>query len=360
MKHVLIYGFLFLLTGFAVDGISQGASFPFQPENGKRNFRVMFYNVENFFDVYNDSLKKDDEFLPTGKKYWNSFKYNHKIKAIYKVIVAAGGWELPEIVGLCEVENFQVLFDLLKKTPLANTDYRIIHQESPDPRGIDVAMLYRKNRFSPVFIRAIPIKFNNSSGYGTRDILYVKGVALHTDTLHVFINHWTSKWSGVLNSEVKRMQQGRILRTYADSILSVNKHAKIIIMGDFNDQPDNKSILVGLEAKIPNDREISNNQLYNLSYRLLADERIGTHKHQSQWSVIDQFIVSGHVLGATNGLKTLLQGVSIFDPPFLLTADEKYHSQKPFRTYLGYKYIGGFSDHLPVFLDLYKADRPDY
>ncbi len=360
MKYLVVCTFITLLTGFFISGICQQTTFSFPPENQKRDFRVMFYNVENFFDVYNDSLKNDDEFLPAGKKYWNSYKYNRKLLAIYKVIVAAGGWRLPDIVGLCEVENFQVLFDLLKKTPLSNTDYRIIHQESPDPRGIDVAMLYRKNRFTPLFIHSIPVKFSKNKNYGTRDILYVKGTALDTDTLHVFINHWTSKWSGVLNSEVKRMQQGRILRTYTDSILSTNANAKIVITGDFNDQPHNKSLLEGLQAKIPDAESILNNELYNLSYRLLANERIGTHKHQSQWSVIDQFIVSGSLLNANTGLKTLPHGVTIFKAPFLLTADEKHHSQKTFRTYLGYKYIGGFSDHLPVLLDLYEAGSGEY
>jgi predicted extracellular nuclease len=311
----------------------------------------MFYNVENLFDTENDSLKNDEEFLPNGPKFWTKTKYYTKLNQIATTIVSLGGWSPPEIVGLCEVENRKVLDDLCKKTGLKNLNYRIIHKESPDKRGVDVALLYQKNSFKPLTYKAVKVVFPFSPESATRDILYVKGISKNKDTLHVFVNHWPSRWGGQLESENRRMHAAKTLRNEVDSIFKINPNAKIVITGDFNDYPENKSIKEILNAKI-NYENPRSNELYNLSSFLEQTKKIGSHKHEGNWGVLDQIIVSGALLNAQSGLKSAKENAHIFSADFLLIDDETYTGKKNFRTYLGYKYLGGYSDHLPVFLDL--------
>ncbi|NJO88701.1 MAG: hypothetical protein HC831_06850 [Chloroflexia bacterium] len=230
----------------------------------ERYLRIMFYNTENLFDTENDSLTTDEEFLPNGPKFWTSNKYYTKLNQIATTIVSIGGWTSPEIIGLCEVENRKVLDDLCKKTGLKNLNYRIIHKESPDNRGIDVALLYQKDSFKPLGYKAIQVTFPFSPGSTTRDILYVKGLTKNEDTLHLFVNHWPSRWGGQLESESRRMEAAKTLKTQTDSIFNNYQNAKIVIIGDFNDYPDNKSIKQILKAS-NNFENFVNYELYNLS-----------------------------------------------------------------------------------------------
>ncbi len=319
--------------------------------NKQRYMRIMFYNVENLFDTQNDSLKKDDEFLPNGVKYWTNYKYYDKLHKIAKVIVSVGGWQTPEIIGLCEVENRKVLNDLCKKTGLKNLNYSIIHKESPDKRGIDVALLYKAKFFTPIFYQAIKVSFEQDTAGTTRDILYVKGLANNKDSLHIFVNHWPSRWGGQMATEHKRISAAKHLRKFVDSIVDYNANAKIIIMGDLNDYPDNKSITRFLKAEKDFDN-IKDNKLYNLSAYIENTKNIGSHKSRGEWGVLDQIIVSGALLNANKGLKAGKDDAYIFNADFLQTEDETYTGKKNFRTYLGYRYLGGYSDHLPVFIDL--------
>ena len=317
-----------------------------------RQLRIIFYNVENYFDTYNDSIKNDDEFLPDKGKFWTKGRYFNKQKHIAQVIAGIGGWSPPELIGLCEIENHRVLSDLIRYTPLKNLNYKIIHKESPDKRGIDVALLYQKKKFSPISYEAIEIRypFSNST---TRDILYVKGQTTFKDTLHIFVNHWPSRWGGQLETEQKRMYVASVLKSKTDSILISNSSANIIIMGDLNDYPENKSISKVLQAKYNYDK-IQNKNLYNLSAYLQNQMHIGSHKHEGKWATLDQFIVSGALLSQTNKIYTSLKDVHIYNAGFLLEADENYSGFTTFRTYIGYKYHGGYSDHLPTFLDLHS------
>ncbi|MCK5538086.1 MAG: hypothetical protein KAI79_14770, partial [Bacteroidales bacterium] len=168
------------------------------PERG--DYRFMFYNVENLFDTINDPEKRDDEYSPDGMRYWRSWKYYKKLNNIAKVITAVGGWQLPDIVGLCEIENRKVVDDIIHKTHLWNSDYEIIHYESPDMRGIDVAFLYNSSKIFPISSKPINISFPNSPTSKTRDILYVKASTASKDTFHFFINHWPSRWGGQMQS----------------------------------------------------------------------------------------------------------------------------------------------------------------
>ena len=323
-------------------------------DNLRSDYRILFYNVENLFDTKDDSLKNDAEFLPQGVKYWTWKRYQDKCTKIAKIIMAVGGWELPEIVGLCEVENKRTLNGILYATPLKKANYQIIHKESPDHRGIDVALLYQPDRFFPIDTTFLKLKYNNSSYSTTREILYVKGATHTDDTLHVFVNHWPSRWGGQLESEHKRVSAAQLLKHKVDSIFHDNTKAKVIIMGDFNDYPNNKSITKTLNAIEP-DNIILNDQLYNLASVLKKKSSIASNKYKGIWGMLDQFIVSGALLNSNGILQTNKNNMFIFAPDYLLETDVSYKGKRPFRTYIGYKYHGGFSDHLPVYLDLWRT-----
>ena len=320
----------------------------------RSDYRILFYNVENLFDTKDDSLKNDDEFLPQGQKYWTWKKYQDKCSKIAKVIMAAGGWELPEIIGLCEIENKRTLNGILYATPLKKAKYKIIHRESPDHRGIDVALLYQSDRFFPIDTSFLQLIYDDSDHSTTREILYVKGATHTDDTLHLFVNHWPSRWGGQLESEYKRIAAARLLRSKVDSIFNQCSKAKIIIMGDFNDYPNNKSLSKALIASEPN-KEFKDDDLYNLAYLLENKNSIASHKYQGVWGMLDQFIISGALMNANGILQTQPKNMHLFAPSYLLETDNSYKGKRPFRTYIGYKYHGGFSDHLPIYLDLWRT-----
>jgi len=315
----------------------------------KRTLRSMFYNVENAFDTINDPLPGDDDFIPSSGRHWNGYKYRQKIKSIYKVIVTAGGWEPPGLIGLCEIENKKVLEDLVHQTPLSKYQYQIIHDDSPDYRGIDIAALYLETKFQPIAYQYIPVPLDKNEK--TRDILYLKGRVKQSDTLHVFFNHWPSKWQGAYQTQPKRIKAAQILWHHIDSLFSVCDEPLILAAGDFNEGPRSSTMMKHLHIDHAVDNPVSK-KLYNLSasWRNLP---FGTYKYRGIWEIIDQFIVSGSLLTGDAGLTTSPNNAHILHAPFLLTEDKKFTGEKPFRTYSGYRYQGGFSDHLPVILDFH-------
>ena len=317
----------------------------------KQNFKIVCYNVENFFDCVHDSLTNDMEFTPNGARGWTYSKYKKKQANIAKVITAIGGWDSPELVGMCEVESRKCLNDLTHYSGLKNLRYKYLHHESPDPRGIDVALLYQPNKFKPIHDEAIPIHFSNSPYSRTRDILFVSGIIPTGDTLHVFVCHFPSRLEGELESEEKRMFVAFVLRHKVDSIFSVTPKPNIVIMGDFNDFPTNKSLLKVLIAK-PLTDSISVHNLYNLFYKLHTEGR-GSNKHLGDWGALDQMIVSGNLLNQSGSFFTKQIYAHFFDPDFLLEDDKTYLGKQPFRTFVGMKYQEGFSDHLPIYTDFW-------
>lgn len=328
------------------------------PSNGNEtairgDFRVLFYNVENLFDCFNDSLTLDDEFLPKGERNWTWEKYQSKSKKIGKLILAAGEWEFPDLIGLCEIENRFVLDGLFSYGYKSKLGYRIIHQESPDRRGIDVALVYQERSFQPIDTSFLQLVYKGENRSTTREILYVKGKTHTEDTLHIFVNHWPSRWGGQFDSEHKRLAAAQLLKNKVDEIVKIDRKAKILIMGDFNDYPDDKSMQMVLKANSPN-LPIKNTQLYNLAMLFHNKSGIGSHKYQGKWGMLDQFIVSGTLLNKTAYLYCKPDGMSIFKPDFLLEKDRTYYGVKPFRTFVGYKYNNGFSDHLPIVLDFWR------
>lgn len=310
-----------------------------------KQFSIVFYNTENLFDWENDSLTNDDEFTPKGERHWTYNRFQKKIQNTSKVLLAAGQWSFPVIIGLCEVENRFVLDQLLKNTALKSIPYRIIHKESPDPRGIDVALLYNSRDFYPIEYNYYPLINKDGSVRRTREILHVSGILGGSDTIHFFMNHWPSRYGGLMETTNSRKLAAGLLKEKAFQILQKHKQAKIVIMGDFNDQPIDESMAF-FGAQIYQGKA-EDNQFYNLSYDWLA-ENTGTLKYQSQWFVFDQIIVSGALLNVKSGLVTNPENASIVTIPFLLEDDERYGGKKPFRTYNGFHYTGGFADHLPV------------
>ncbi|MCD6354074.1 MAG: hypothetical protein J7L95_00850 [Prolixibacteraceae bacterium] len=314
-------------------------------------FSLLFYNTENLFDLKDDPKTNDDEFTPGGDRHWTYKRFNHKILNISKVILGASGWTPPAVVGLCEVENRWVLEQLVNKTPLKAVGYKIIHKESPDHRGIDVALLFNPKQFTPVKYNYYPLELTNGTILKTREILYVLGVTNKGDTLHLFFNHWPSRYSGLLETRPLRNRAAFILKQKVNDLMVKYKSPKIIIMGDFNDQPTDESISKVLQAA-PVSSGSSTGQLYNLS---LSREKagLGTIKYKSQWSVFDQVIVSGAILQkSADGLWAKPVDASILQMPFLFEKDEKWGGKRLKRNYIGFSYNGGFSDHLPILLKL--------
>jgi len=317
------------------------------PAQEQKSYSILFYNTENLFDWENDSTVNDDEFTPEGDRHWTYKRFQQKIQNISKAVLGAAGWDIPALIGLCEVENRFVLEQLSKNTPLKTYSFQIIHKESPDPRGIDVAVLYNPGLFNPIQYEYFPLLNDNGSIRRTREILYVKGkLKASSDTLHLFFNHWPSRYSGLLETTEWRFKAAQLLKQKTDSLLQLSANSKIIILGDFNDQPSDISILQILDAHQYSDKSQSG-LLYNLSSGW-GKEGKGSLKYQSQWFVFDQVIVSASLLqnDPNSGIK--IPECKIADNDFLLEPDERYGGVRPKRTYYGFEYHGGFSDHLPV------------
>lgn len=312
----------------------------------------MFYNLENLFDTENDPSTNDDEFTPGGSRRWTNKKLYAKLNNTYKVIMAAGGWEPPSIVGMCEVENLFVLQKLIYETPLKKFDYDIIHYDSPDNRGIDVALIYRKTNFTPLHSEPVRITFPDDPDSKTRDILYVKGLIGDIEMVHIFINHWPSRYGGYMETKPKRNRAAEILKKKTDSLFAIHPAVSIVIMGDFNDGPEDQSIADILHARKP----VADTQTEALTNLMLVERtgwKYGTLKFRELWDTFDQVIVSGGLLGGASNLSIDPEKEVIFHADFLLQPDDRYMGKQLFRTYSGFKYLGGFSDHLPVYVDLH-------
>ena len=286
---------------------------------------VFFWNTENWFDTADDPLTADEEFTPRGEKHWTRRRLQRKTTAIAKTIAAAADryGDFPTIAAFAEVENKRVLYGLIRDTPLEKLDYEIIHRDSPDRRGIDVAVLYRSSQFRPLKVAALTVPTEPP----TRDILYVKGVA--ADTLHLLVVHWPSKLGGAQGSQGRREAAAGVVRHITDSLKAcfeehpqVKERSKIVVTGDFNDTPDH--VDMGLD---------------NLALPLAVEGR-GTLRFRGNWELIDQF----HTASAVP------LRMEIFVPDFLLEKDKSFGGRKPLRTWLGPRYNGGVSDHLPIVL----------
>ncbi|MDR2843821.1 MAG: endonuclease [Candidatus Symbiothrix sp.] len=312
--------------------------------SAQQTFRVMFYNVENLFDPSDDPEKQDEDFTPEGVKHWSNYRYYTKLNHLAKVISAVGEWETPALIGLCEVENDQAMKDLTAHSLLKQRKYQYVMTESPDVRGIDVALMYQRDRFKYLSQENIRIVFPKNKRKKTRDVLHVIGKVISGDTLDVFVCHFPSRRGGQTASEPDRIHVASIVRAKADSLISVRQNANILIMGDFNDEPTDRSIAHTL-------LQTGKKQLVNLFDSMVKSSPTGSYKFQNEWNFLDQIIVSDNLLQPEKQLHVLPNTATIFRAGFLLIEDRTQGGIRPLKTFHGGKYEGGYSDHLPVFVD---------
>ncbi|MDN3491433.1 endonuclease/exonuclease/phosphatase family protein [Winogradskyella bathintestinalis] len=306
-------------------------------------YTIAFYNVENLFDTKNDPLIHDDDFLPNSAKRWTTKRYLNKIMKLSIVISQIGKAQsklAPAIIGLAEVENKKVLSDLVKSKNLLNENYKYVHYDSLDERGINVALLYNPDVFkvdhSETF--SVYLENNKSQQDYTRDILLVKG-QLHNENLCILVNHWSSRREGVIETEFKRLAAAKVVNSVISELKNENPDNKIIVMGDFNDNPNDRTMLL-LEKR---------SDLYN-PFKTVWSPSNGSLNHNFQWNNFDQILFSTNFFEVTDNALTFYDG-EVFNNKFLTQYHGKYQGQ-PFRTYVGKKYQGGYSDHFPVFIQL--------
>ncbi|MGD9931684.1 MAG: endonuclease/exonuclease/phosphatase family protein [Mangrovibacterium sp.] len=326
MKFVLL-----LLLGISAVSCQSSAK--------RKQATIVFYNVENLFDTVDDPHKNDNDFLPESDKQWTTERYQKKLDDIATVLTNINPDELPEVIGLCEIENLTVLNDLAKTKAMSKGNYRIVHQDSPDERGIDVALFYRPTEFKLISHETLTV----NPGFKTRDILHVYG-QLGGDKIHFFVNHWPSRIGGLDKTEPNRMAAAQVLKNKVDELLARDPGTKIIIMGDMNDEPGNASLLSTLGAKAPE----SNAGLTNLMFPL-KEKKLGSYNYRSNWNMLDNLIVSNSVLNG-KGFVTTAPGF-IFREEWI-EYKNKNGTVSPNRTYGGPNYYGGVSDHFPVYLKL--------
>jgi len=320
----------------------------------QEKFRVMFYNVENLYDTKDNPDTNDDDLTPEGNLRWSDYRYWKKLHDISKVIISVGEGYPPALVGLCEIENDSVLFDLTRRAALQRHKYEYIITNSKDHRGSNTALLYQRDQIRIVSKKTYTPHFVNAPGRTTRDILHVTGKIVNGDILDLFICHFPSRSEGIRKTQVYRIECARLLKQKTDSVIRLRKNAHILIMGDFNDYPTDSSMKDILAARSLMD-SINAKSLYNMFYHKSIEKNkvVGTYKYRGKWNYVDQLILSGNLLKRSSRTVVKDNQAQVYSSDFLLEEDnKKYGGMKPFRTYSGWKYLGGYSDHLPVYLDM--------
>lgn len=318
---------------------------PFLRSKSENVYTVAFYNVENLFDIYNNPSTFDEDFLPDSERRWTEKRYQKKLRKLGYAISRVGrkhSGYLPSLVGLAEVENKGVLTDLINSKHLKNHNFNFVHYDSPDERGIDVALLYDTNKFT--VLKSKNYRIELIKDYGgidyTRDILLVTGL-LNNEKIYLIINHWPSRRDGADESEHKRLKTSNKVSEIINEIKEFNEESKIIIMGDFNDDPSSKSL----------ERLLKNHDLFNPMGTLLSFTR-GSLNYKFNWNLFDQILFTTNFFELNKDSHTFSHA-NIFDDIFLKQFKGKYKGN-PFRTYVGRKYKGGYSDHFPVYIQLKK------
>jgi len=321
----------------------------------KKQYKVAcvgFYNLENLFDTIDSPDTYDYEFLPSGKKVWTSEKYFKKLNKMADVISQIGDETIkggPHILGVSEIENRSVLEDLVKMPQLEKSNYGIIHYESPDERGVDVGLLYRKDYFKILHTSSHVLKFDFDSTDETRAQLVVTGV-FDNDTFNFIVNHWPSRGGGQKASEPKRNAAGDLSRLLVDSILFLDTDAKIIVMGDLNDNPDNESVKKHLITN-RNINKLKQGELFNPYYNVYK-RGVGTTAYRDAWSLFDQLIISQGLISEDKSSYVYWKA-NIFRKKFLISTEGRYKGY-PKRTFSFDLFQNGYSDHFPVYLFLIK------
>lgn len=314
-------------------------------ENRQQRFSIAFYNVENLYDSTDDPGRADDDFIPVSQLQWNFNRYNKKLNDLADVISTINMVGFPEIIGLCEIENKRVLTDLASHKKLKKANYQVIHFDGGDVRGIENAILYRTEKLRLISSRALPVKTKGDKAFRSRDILYAEFQA-GGEKLHVFVNHWPSRNDGNDESQFKRNEIARILCQHVNSLLDSEPNANIVLLGDFNDEPDSESLKNILGANRPEDKS---SKLVNLMYPEFQKGK-GSYYYQRDWVMLDNIIVSQSVMDKKGLCCTEKQGFIMHESWMCYRNSENQYV--PDRTYVGNNYKGGVSDHFPVYFSV--------
>lgn len=322
--------------------------------------KIMFYNMENFFDTINDPETNDEEFLPDGAKRWNSVKYNKKLHNMERVLfdIAAMDRNYPIVIGVSEIENRSVLEDIVSTPKLRPANYSICHYDSPDLRGVDVAFLYRPDVFKLEGSENVPIRIESLPDFRTRGIVTMWGT-IDGEPFLFMVSHWPSRLGGQQASAFKRNAVARQMRAIADSVLKVNPATKIVAMGDFNDDPTDESVEVYLGAKTSL-KKLQPGDFYT-PFADMLKAGLGTLAYRDTWNLFDNIVLTENLACGTTGKlrivkdpnkKTKYYG-NIFKPSYLIQKEGQFKGY-PLRSFVGNNFQGGFSDHLPVFIYIDK------
>lgn len=303
----------------------------------KAELNVFVWNVENLFYPEDDSLTDDDEFTPYGERFWAWNRYNSRLTRIWKTLMAAGDPRPPEIICFSEIENRKVLEDLLQHSPLKKYDYRIVHRDSPDRRGIDVAIAFRGDRIIHMNTKWLNVDYEMFGGRPGREILLAEFLC-GEDSFLICHNHWPSKYGGEGRSSVLRMKAAQTLAEELQQRVHHSGDRKVLVVGDFNDV---------LEADCIH---YIQNETGFLRQNPDQDSLSGSYKYQGKWQHIDHVFYSPALARSTKGI--VPHSCRLFSPRFLFEKDELYGGEKPFRSWQGYRYREGFSDHIPILVNL--------
>jgi endonuclease/exonuclease/phosphatase family metal-dependent hydrolase len=310
---------------------------------------IAFWNTQNLFDTVDDPEINDEEFLPNGEMEWTEDRLDKKLYNLARIIRMMNNERGPDILGVCEVENQKVL-ELMVVKYLSDLNYNIAYLESPDNRGIDNGLIFKSSEFTLLNLQVDTVHL--SDNWPTRLIFGVNLLTNENEKISVFVNHWPSRGGGQIESEPKRISAAQTLRGAVDRIFSTDKNANIFIIGDFNDDPVNVSVLETLQAhpikcdSLPADFEMNSEaELFNLSYQSF-EKGEGSFKYRDTWNMLDQIIVSGSIITG-NDINYICNSFEVFKPKFIVTHSGKYEGT-PYPTYGGRKYLGGYSDHFPV------------
>lgn len=349
MKRTLT--FKTLLTAFIFLSIS-GYS---QEQKSYKVACMAFYNLENLFDYQDDPTIRDEEYMPDGSKAWDSTKYNMKLNHMARVIADIGTKYTPDgaaVLGVCEVENKGVLEDLVLDPQIKKRDYKIVHFDSPDWRGIDVGLLYQEKYFKFKNAEKYAVHFPDSPDKRTRDQLVVSGV-MDGEEVNIIVAHWPSRSGGAAASQPNRIEAGKVGRRIVDSLMMVNPGAKIIYMGDLNDDPGNVSVTDHLKGK-GKKKKLVEGDLYNTMWDL-AKSGTGSLAYRDAWNLFDQILVSQSLI-SEDEKNYVLHKAEVFKESYMVNQEGNYKGY-PLRTHAGGSYQNGYSDHFPTYIILKKLAK---
>lgn len=324
----------------------------------QKPYKVVFYNLENLFDTINDPNKNDEEYLPEGARKWTTYRYNQKLENMSRVLfdIAAKDRNFPTVIGVSEIENRLVLEDLLATPKLAKANYRIVHYDSPDRRGVDCAFFYRPDKFQLEGSEAHNISFPGRPNFLTRDLVAMWG-KIEGEPFYFIVSHWPSRLGGKERSQYSRDFVAEKCKHICDSVRKVNPATKVVIMGDFNDDATDKSVTHVLGAK-GNIKKLDKNDMFNPFHDMLK-AGYGTLAYRDSWNLFDNIVVSENLATASTGTLKIQKAEgskfygNIFISPYMIQKEGQYKNY-PLRSFVGSNFQNGYSDHFPVYIYIAK------